>query len=586
MLTRIIAIILFTFIWSSGTLCFGLDVKNPLGYGYDSVENQLRFPCIDQRVVGHHDGYTVIDLDNSLSEESLNDIVEGKFSGGVNFHVASAKIENKIWSAVDKSEYSRNFVYRIKHHLGRDLISTQKISYSDTGKHAIQTGNVKDICGGKYVNEVSYGGELYIKVSFNFRDRRSQNHIATKVTFKLSGIKHVTRFAKDINKHNTFAEIKIDAFQVGGDPKKLDRLLVSLDRDSCHLKNLDHCDQIIEKLLDYGSRDDGFKSQIHRSVYEYKYASYAPIFSKLDSGSREMTAHEKFALKRLNLRIKHEEDVYEQVERLYKNTLIHPKYKYQILDRKIAVRSNLTMFRDLAKSCRKTPDLCHTNANHLDEIPPSTRESLSGFKDFYYYCKKYQSDHNPMIHHILDQMDLDDPGDCEQAYAKSSEMKILDLSDRGLKNVYILKYLTNLKELNLRKNQLTNLVHLEGLNSLQSLIVDNNQITELDLSKMRHLRYVSLHKNALSRLTGIRPEVRGHHISLYLNLLNEPERYLDLNFDSIVIDVPQACRWETQQAVDQGLVSKQEANLYLNIGFGYDHDFENFINCLAAVNSY
>ena len=579
-----ILILLIGSLWSSQA-----HGANPLGRGFNSETSTVRSACITATPMAIQDGFTSLTLDRQLSHDEMLTLVEGTFSGGINVGIASAKIENKISSTDFDREYSESFLYSAHYHLGQQTVNTTNPSYSEIGLDAIKTGDteyIKAVCGNSFIDSVSLGGQVYIKVSFDFQSEESYRFIQTKITFKVLGIKKVKRFAKEIRDLEESVDIRIDAFQVGGDPQRLDQLLASLDRDQCNLDNLDHCEDILDRLLNYATLEDGFRSQLTNSVYKSTYKSYQNLgFEKLSINPyRPHRSYENHALLRLESRRQHEENVLARINDLIESHYIREKNKIPLYDRRLEAIALTKKVREAVHACRGNPELCVELSREVDLWPRSEMASLAQFKDFYFFCRKFSESGRGGILQILEKLQSEN---CDIAADRVSEISRLELDHAGLGNSVLIKFFTNLRFLSIRHNKMSSLAHLKGLTALNTLIADNNDFSDLQpLQDMSALHYLSLHKNQISRLPEFFWRLTGNHISLYKNNLPDTKEAENLAFDRIVLSLDDACDYETERAVGNGWVSEKEAELYRQVGFSYDYQTGAFINCLAAAESY
>ncbi len=96
---------------------------------------------------------------------------------------------------------------------------------------------------------------------------------------------------------------------------------------------------------------------------------------------------------------------------------------------------------------------------------------------------------------------------------------LLELSNRGIKDISEIKGLDNvlnLKELHLALNQITEIKGLDNLINLEALVLEGNQITEIKgLDNLKNLRWLNLNRNQIKEVKGLKTLKKL--LGLYLN---------------------------------------------------------------------
>ena len=124
-------------------------------------------------------------------------------------------------------------------------------------------------CGNKYVNQINWGASLYVAVKFNFHSVADKQTFDEAASASYGNIGSLSEsLSKVIDKIDKNGSISVVAYQMGGDPTKLGKILGGKGDDApivaCSFDHLDSCDQLLNNVITYAISDtgDNFPTQV------------------------------------------------------------------------------------------------------------------------------------------------------------------------------------------------------------------------------------------------------------------------------------------------------------------------------------
>lgn len=491
-----------------------------LGQGYQAETDELRQPCVTGEPAFDNKQFGSIELGTAMSRDEITEDISAMFSGGINVFIASAKVSNKLSSLVNEDAYKRRLVYKASFRTKTEVLARPRPNALGEQLIGLADSNLSVAnCGREFVSSIEHGGDLYIAVEFDFASKEILNDISTRVEFSVLGIKKVKEFSKQIRKFKSSIHVNVDAFQLGGQPDKLQKVLNQYPSRNCTVDAMERCDELIQKLIDYATAEDQFPSQIQtQSPISFTTSSYKSSgLSKLvATASPMMKAEQEFAYQEMIGWYNRESVKLQKIAELLASPLISTKQRNTLYFARDTVDQNVTIALKALASCEATPGACPGERDRLGPRIVLVDESLlTAWRDFFYYCMRNSADQSLGITAVLRNLNV---SDCEAANDQVTRLKTLDLRGLGLSNVdfltalpkienldisrnrishlYALSRLGQLKTLQANRNEIDSLGGLEGLKSLQKLTVARNQISSLDsIANLSSLRFLSCYDN-------------------------------------------------------------------------------------------
>jgi hypothetical protein len=231
-----------------------------LANGWDSELHRKFAPCLDSTNFTYR-GAQSSDLTfmrDFTYDQILKETGAGLYGKASLFGLASAKVQGDMATSLASTDDSTSFIYNLSV-FGKSAVLGERV-LNINGSSAYNSDNLvrfRELCGDQFVEQVRLGGQLYIGVKYTFASKETKNSISLKVTLSLFwGLIKVSKtWSKEFRDMMKDVRISIEAFQIGGDPRKLQALKDSIYEKSCAGDEPEECAEAVDRLLEYGSKD-------------------------------------------------------------------------------------------------------------------------------------------------------------------------------------------------------------------------------------------------------------------------------------------------------------------------------------------
>lgn len=574
-------------VYSMNVPSLAFEKKYEPGMGFYPYTVHFRNPCVNGEVKWVKNSVAEVQLDKTLHKDKILSDIRAKFSGGANLIFASGKITNKLAGIVREEKHMEKLVYKSSVATGTTMLESPRLT-----DKAIQLANQGDYdaiiqyCGTEFIDKILHGADLYITVEFDFYDKYVKNEIETKIEFKVLGLKETKiykRLSEDLKRR---ASVKIDAFQIGGNPDTLDRILKNARKKSCTLAKIEECHKIIDSLIQYAVGNDGILSQIKDGISPYTYMTKqyyeAGLEELIDKPNPIFNKGNLISLERLTSILAKNTSWYSEIKTILDSRrFLKPSVeeKFEITLNK--VQSNINKIRKAIDECYKSPEACKVAEDGLSVEKIDPEKDLAFEKTFFYYCMKEKS---AGIKKILE---LANETDCLYGEKYLTGLNDLDLSGLSINNIDFLKPLENLSNINLSENLILDVYVLSEAKKLESLNLRKNKIK--DLSPVKSL--VSLNKlyaqhNDVRKTDFVKKLVDLQYINLHSNLNINLDGLKTTSIPKKIVSFEDACNDQIDQFLESEKIGKKEADEYRKIHFAPLLDENNavyWVNCISAI---
>ncbi|SMF34837.1 leucine-rich repeat domain-containing protein [Pseudobacteriovorax antillogorgiicola] len=598
----------------------GLDVRastipniakqQKIGAGFDINNQSFRSPCLEGDVEYTGTQSSTLNLDYTVDEETVESQLRSSISGKVNLFVASAKASLEISKFLTKSDYSQNLIY--SHRIVGKTASIRNIRLTGDGLKASESNdeNYKRLkCGQEFINQINLGASLYIAVRLNFESKEMKERWKAKVKFKVLGFKKTKSFRGSSGYENSSTSVSFHAVQIGGDPSRLNKVLASINRTNCTLKEIEQCHDAVDKLLDYATSEDGFRSQLNQ--LEYSHTDYYPAISyetipynQTEFKNLSTAAFSPFSVHVRNVQENISND-YSDMSELYQRSVyllnsnrLLPEERSLFKKIRSDTRENITRLLRVRDTClKKSEQICLAENFNLNLITID-RDKLFIPERLLDRCERAALDDPSdsdaiIIKHIYDNYPIDSCIELERKRDLITRVKIVD---SNLISISILKFLPNIESLSLQNNMIGIIGPIRYLTRLRFLNISSNSVNDLNSLRFRtKLKRLNISSNSIDTLRPIRdlPLDRlytyGNPITDYSVIERNRTRYTHL-----ILTSEQACNDELRQSVALGLISNGDRDFYVSMGFGPTYvdpsdrrlGIEGFFYCDIASTTY
>lgn len=231
------------------------------GMGFSSdMEKQSSTQCFNYLSVTKSNQRSYIHYDQSLSYSTLvNEFdLKSKIEGGYKAFKASAEVN--YLNSVKDSKYSISLNYFQK------IVSTVTFTYSydpltmlnETGKNIYNNGQNKMFrlfCGDRLIKSYDEGAGLIFSLVISFSSEEEKKVFENNNQLGFGQFATITaKIKKTTEDRKTEGTVRIDAFQYGGKPIELSKIL-SGSIAVCDITKIEECQNTIKRLVEYASKD-------------------------------------------------------------------------------------------------------------------------------------------------------------------------------------------------------------------------------------------------------------------------------------------------------------------------------------------
>ncbi len=249
-----------------------------LGFGYSGLmqtptDNQClaaTTPIFDPSA-----SKAAIDISENQSYTTISQKLNIDSSASLSVGLFSASAAADYARDIEDDDYSLNFYYLQQEQLGVSSYTHTAAgvdALNDFGRAAYNDKPSGDnhsqflqACGDQFVQQVTYGANLFTTLEINFKNYSDQQKFHAKFSSGFiigSATADIQNFVKENHINGT---LKVMAYQEGGDPTKLASIFQKETTGhyavtSCSLDNLQACSTIIQNIVSYAH--DDFSNQI------------------------------------------------------------------------------------------------------------------------------------------------------------------------------------------------------------------------------------------------------------------------------------------------------------------------------------
>ena len=242
------------------------SLSRTLGSGFDSLTNKKLAPCMDASKFVYS-GTNSSDL-SFLTDATYDDLVDettvGLYGKASLFGLVSAKLSGDIITTLATTDQTGAFIYKFEVAGKSAVIPTARLN--DHGMAVFSKKdplNFRKNCGDQFVEQVKLGAKLYVGLKYTFTSKEDKEKLLIQLKGSLLWglIKFSKQWSKESQELLKNVRVSVEAFQIGGDPRKLEELKASVHQGSCAGDDAEKCSASLDRLIQYGRVD--FANQLN-----------------------------------------------------------------------------------------------------------------------------------------------------------------------------------------------------------------------------------------------------------------------------------------------------------------------------------
>jgi hypothetical protein len=253
------------------------DANTPqatLGFGYSTDRTTPTVNCLVSGTTTYGgSGEGLVDVARNYNLYQVKQQLHLNTDVDVDIGIFSADMSADFVRELESDEYSEAFIYRTWIRLKNSIYNPpeQGEILNTRGKNLYNLGGDKFryYCGDKYVGQLEWGGYLYVAVKFIFNSKSDKETFNSEMSTSFGDVFEMdAKLSSAVSKISKNGAIRIQAYQLGGDPTKLGKILGGGGGEApvvyCSFDDLGKCKQMLDNVIKYAtnSSDDNFPTQI------------------------------------------------------------------------------------------------------------------------------------------------------------------------------------------------------------------------------------------------------------------------------------------------------------------------------------
>ncbi|MCL5260980.1 MAG: hypothetical protein M1561_04795 [Gammaproteobacteria bacterium] len=244
-----------------------------LGFGFSNDRKTPTVMCVNGGNATYGgSGEGLIDVARSYSLYEVKKQLHMNADADVDIGIFSDEMAADFVRNLEQDRYSESFIYRTWIKLKNSVYNPpeQGDILNGLGKRfQNDPAMFRQVCGDQYVAQMEWGGYLYVAVKFIFNSESDMQTFNSAMSGAFGDVFQMSaKFSQAMSMVNKNGAIKIQAYQLGGDPTKLGRILGGEGGQApivyCSFDDLARCKQMLDNVIIYATNTtgDNFPTQI------------------------------------------------------------------------------------------------------------------------------------------------------------------------------------------------------------------------------------------------------------------------------------------------------------------------------------
>ena len=174
------------------------------------------------------------------------------------FGLASATVSGDLISTLATTDQTGAFIYKFEV-LGKSaVVPVARLNHNGMVAFARDDPLAfRQTCGDQFVEQLKLGAKLYIGLKYTFTSKEDKEKLSIEVKGSLLWdlIKYSKKWSEESRSLLKNVRVSVEAFQIGGDPGRLEELKASIHQGSCAGDDAERCSASLDRLIQYGSED-------------------------------------------------------------------------------------------------------------------------------------------------------------------------------------------------------------------------------------------------------------------------------------------------------------------------------------------
>lgn len=236
------------------------SLSRTLGSGFDSLKNRKLANCMDaSKFLYSGTNYSDLSFVSDASyEDLLDELSVGIYGKASLFGLASAKVSGDVINTLATSDETGAFIYKFEVSGKSAVLPEPKLNAHGMAAYSKNDPvYFQETCGDQFVEQAKLGAKLFVGLKYTFTSKEDKEKLLIKL--KGSLLWGLIKFSKEWSDETRSllknVRVSVEAFQIGGDTRKLEELKQAIYQGSCAGDNAEHCAQSLDRLIQYGRED-------------------------------------------------------------------------------------------------------------------------------------------------------------------------------------------------------------------------------------------------------------------------------------------------------------------------------------------
>ncbi|XP_043472600.1 uncharacterized protein LOC122505183 isoform X2 [Leptopilina heterotoma] len=360
------------------------------GGGYSSDMQQIVAQlCYNATISSTTDQQTYIQLNTALTYSELESKLGISISASGKYAMFSAEAKANYMRSIQDKDYSTSLNY---FEYSTNNVAVQLAGYgtnalTESGKDIYKDGKNKFfglVCGDHYITSYQQGALLTMGLNIRFTSSNAKQKFEARISAKFGNIASAAGSIEAIaSKHKITGSVIIQAFQMGGEPSQLSKIL-NKDNEgqyyalTCSLLTMTNCISAASGLLDY-ARDEftkqfSFQTNTGLTPLGIAFTQYNPI-EYIGLSSDSLVTQEVINIRNeLSSKVKENEYYQEKLHPFFNNGYFHN----DVLENDFLTAANLMLSKTKnnlavlmdphggAVDCFNYPNKCRITKSDID----------------------------------------------------------------------------------------------------------------------------------------------------------------------------------------------------------------------------
>jgi hypothetical protein len=233
------------------------EIQPGMGYSSDT-QSLAKAVCYKTETIIRSGQSSILKFEQSTDYQSFLKTFNLEFDIKGGYGIFSTNDFYKFFHSIEEDSYSFsiNYFQKVSQNVMMTFSYNPKTILTEVGENIYSSGAnpmLRLLCGDTLISTYEEGAILILSLRINFNSKEEKEEFTTHVGLNIGSFIDASSTISNVStKYNLSGRIQVLAFQIGGDPTELSKLLASSVVD-CDIKNIKACQDTAKNLINYVS---------------------------------------------------------------------------------------------------------------------------------------------------------------------------------------------------------------------------------------------------------------------------------------------------------------------------------------------